>query len=186
MSRLTTPLAALALAAFVPSLAAAQQPAVIARSSEAIAIIESVDQQARAALVRLPNGDLTTVRPGPEMRNFAQLRPGSEVVVTYTEALAVAMSRPGTAPVGAGAAGARAPEGAQPGLGGARAARVRVRIDAIDLGFNRVTFTTPSGEQRRVNVQRPEMRRFLRTLRVGDEVDVTIVEVATIAVRPPR
>ncbi len=63
---------------------------------------------------------------------------------------------------------------------------MRVKVDAIDLGLNRVTFTTPSGEQRRVNVQRPEMRRFIRTLRVADEVDVTYAEVATITVRPPR
>jgi len=173
MSRLPTHLAALALAALAPSVVAAQQPTVVARTSEAIAIVESVDQPARAAVIRLPNGDLTTVRPGPEMRNFAQLRPGSEVVVTYTEALAVETSRLGTAPVAAGAAGARA-------------VRVRVKVDAVDLGLNRVTFTTPSGEQRRVNVQRPEMRRFIRTLRVGDEVDVTYAEVATITVRPPR
>ena len=186
MARLPLTIATFALAAMAPSLVAAQQPTVVGTTSEAVAIVESVDQPARAAVLRLPNGELITVRPGPEVRNFAQVRPGSEVVVTYTGAVAVEISRPGTAPVAAGAAAARAPEGGQPGAAQARAVRVRVKIDAVDLGLNRVTFTTATGEQRRVNVQRPEMRRFIRTLRVGDEVDVAFIEVATITVRPPR
>jgi len=53
-----------------------------------------------------------------------------------------------------------------------------VRIGSIDLGFNRVTFSTPNGEQRRATVRNPEMRRFMRTLRVGDQVDVTFAKIA--------
>jgi len=182
-SRIPFHIAALALLA--PSLGLAE-PAVMTRTSEAIAIVEAADQAERSAVVRRPNGDLVTVFPGPGMRNFAQVRPGSQVVVSYAEALAVSMSRAGTAPAAAMAGGARAAEGAQPVVAGGLALRQRLRIDAIDLGFNRVTFTTPAGEQRRATVRNPEMRRFMRTLRVGDQVDVTYAEIATITVRPPN
>jgi hypothetical protein len=166
-------------------LAALAQPTVVERTSEAIAIVEAVDQRERSAVVRLPNGELTTIRPGPAMRNFAQLRPGSQVVLSYTEAVAVALARPGAPPTAAVEGAARAPAGGQPGAAMAHADRMRVKIDAIDRRANRVTFTTPAGQQRVVTVQNPSMQRFLRTLNVGDEVDVTFAEVATITVRPP-
>jgi hypothetical protein len=184
MSRFRLPTAA-ALALLAPALAFAQ-PTTIERTAEAVATVESVDQAARAAVLRLPNGELRTVRPGPEVRNFAQIRPGSQVVVSYTEALAVAIAKAdGAPPVAAVEGAARAPVGAQPGAAEARAVRVRVKVETIDLRNNRVGIVNPAGQQRVVTVRNPAMQRFIRTLRVGEEVDVTFTEILTITVRPP-
>jgi len=62
---------------------------------------------------------------------------------------------------------------------------VRVRIDGIDVGRNSVTFTGPGGQQRTVRVQDPGMRRFVRTLHPGDEVDVALIESYSLRVLPP-
>jgi hypothetical protein len=175
----------LAAAFFAPGLAAAQ-PAVVSASAERIAVVESVNAQERSVLLRGQDGTLATVVLGPQVRNFAQIRPGDRVVTTVTDAIAVSLARPdGRGPVGAAEAISRAPEGARPGMRYTDAQRMRVRIEGIDLGRNSVAYVDPAGTRREVLVQTPEMRRFMRTLRPGDEVDVVFVESISVRVVPP-
>lgn len=178
-------------AVLAPGLAVAQQPAVVAASTERTAIVETVNMTERSVLLRgdagAQSGVLATVRVGPEMRNLGQVRPGDRVVVTVTDAIAASLARPGdgAAPTGAAAFAARAPEGARPAAGVGDALRTRVRVEGIDLGRNSVTFTTPEGQRRTVRVQDPRMRQFIRTLSPGDMVDVVFVETVTLRVLPP-
>lgn len=178
-----------------PGLASAQgtapQAAVVASTTERTAIVESVNVTERSVLLRgdagAQSGVLATVRVGPQVRNLAQIRPGDRVVVTVTDAVAASLARPAEnlPPTGAAAVATRAPEGARPGASMTDAKRMRVRVEAIDLGFNSVTFTTPAGERRTVRVQNPRMRAFIRTLSPGDQVDVTFVESVGLRVLPP-
>jgi hypothetical protein len=174
-----------AAALFAPGLAAAQ-PAVVGTTVERSAIVESVNARERSVLLRGQDGTLATMILGPEIRNFAQIRPGDRVVATVTDAIAVSIARPdGRGPVGAAEAVARAPEGARPGMRVTEAKRVRMRIEGIDLGRNSVAYVDPSGARREVRVQTPEMRRFMRTLNPGDEVDVVYIETIALRVLPP-
>ncbi|MCZ8148311.1 MAG: hypothetical protein O9325_10755 [Roseomonas sp.] len=175
----------LAAAFFAPGLAAAQ-PAVVTASAERSAIVDRVNAQERAVLLRGQAGTLATLILGPQVRNFAQIRPGDRVVTTMTDAIAVSLARPdGRGPVGSAEALVRAPEGARPGDGYTDAQRMRVRIEGIDLGRNSVAYVDPAGTRREVRVQTPEMRRFMRTLRPGDEVDVIFIESISVRVVPP-
>jgi hypothetical protein len=175
----------LAAALFAPGLAAAQ-PAVVGTTAERSAIVESVNAQERSVLLRGQDGTLATVVLGPEVRNFAQIRPGDRVVTTVTDSIAVSLARPdGRGPVASAEAVARAPEGARPAIARADAQRMRVRIEGIDLGRNSVSYVDPAGARRDVLVQTPQMRRFMRTLRPGDEVDVVFMETISVRVLPP-
>jgi hypothetical protein len=159
---------------------------VVATSDERSAIVESVNAQERSVLLRSQEGALATVILGPQVRNFAQIRPGDRVVTTVTDSIAVSLARPdGRGPVGAAEAIVRAPEGARPGIAYTDAQRMRVRIEGIDLGRNSVAYVDPAGTRREVRVQTPEMRRFMRTLNPGDEVDVVFVESISVRVVPP-
>jgi hypothetical protein len=178
------------VALLLPGLALAQQPQqqppVVTRSAETTAIVESVNQQERSAVLQREDGSFVTVRVGPAVRNFAQVRPGDRVQLTYVEAIAASLAKAdGRPPVAADAAAARAPVGARPAGAVVDGVRVRVRIEGIDLGRNSVTFTGPAGNRREVAVRDANMRRFIRTLRPGDEVDIVYAEVMTIAVLPP-
>ena len=169
---------------------AAQQPTVVGTTTERTAIVESVNMKERSVLLRgdsgAQSGALATVRVGPEVRNLAQIKPGDRVVATATEAIVVAMARPDVrGSTGSAVVTARSAEGQRPGAGVAGADRVRVRIDGIDVGRNSVTFTGPGGQQRTVRVQDPGMRRFVRTLHPGDEVDVALIESYSLRVLPP-
>jgi hypothetical protein len=162
------------------------QAAVAAVTAERVAVVESVNATERSVLARGPDGVLTTVRVGPEVRNFAQIRPGDRIVATVTEAVAVSLARPeARGATGSAAVATRAPAGQRPGASISEADRVRVRIEGIDLGRNSATFITPSGERRTVSVRSDQMRRFLRTLRPGDEVDAVFIESYSLRVLPP-
>jgi len=54
--------------------------------------------------------------------------------------------------------------------------RARVKITGINRQHNTVSFVGPAKVERTVNVTEPDMQNFLKTLKVGDEVDLTYTE----------
>jgi hypothetical protein len=168
--------------------ASAQRSAepVTVRTERATAIVESIDQRARTVLLSREDGSLVTMKLGPEVRNLAQVKAGDRVVVEHTEAVAARMARPGEPPVVAADAFARRPEGALPGASTADVVRVRVTIDQVFGTGDTVSFTGPTGAKRTIPVRNPDMQAFARTLRPGDQVDVTFIDVVAIKVEPVR
>lgn len=176
-------LAALATAT-LPVVARAQsQPTGVARTAEAVSVIEAVDQRERSVILRNEDGRLTTLFLGDRVRNLPQVKAGDRVVTRVTEAVAVAMAKPdGRAPAAAGEAAEVAPPGSMPGAAYMRGVRALVTIDEVDRRNNTVSFTGPAGNQRTVTLRDPKMRDFARRLRRGDQVQVAIVESVSIEV----
>ena len=148
------------------------------------AVIESVDPATRQVLLRGPQGGMVTVAAGPEVRNFAQLKPGDQVVVTYREALAAELAKPGSSapPAQLVQRTSRAAPGATPGASAEQMIRARVKITGINRQHNTVSFVGPAQIERTVNVTDPDMQNFLKTLNVGDEVDLTYTEAIAVSV----
>ena len=169
-----------------PLPAAAAAPLTVTDEEQATAIVESVDQAQRSVLLRGEDGALFTIVAGPEVRNLAQLKAGDRVVVRYREALAASLAKPDTsAPAAQATARAdRAPLGEKPGGSSEQMLRARVTITRIDPRHNMVSFVGPAHVERTVEVLDPEMQRFLHTLKVGDEVDLTYTEALAVSVEP--
>lgn len=161
------------------------QPVVI-NTVQATAIVESVDQRTRMVVLRREDDSLVTLRVGPEVRNLPQVKAGDRVVVEHTEAVAARMAVPGQPPVEAAEAFTRNPAGGRPGAASADAVRVRVKIDAVAANGEQVSFTGPTGAKRTIPVRSPNMQAFARSLRPGDEVDLTFLDVVAIRVEPAR
>jgi hypothetical protein len=127
---------------------------------------------------------MVTVVAGPEVRNFGQLKPGDQVVVTYREALAAELAKPGssTPPAQVVQRANRAAPGATPGASAEQIIRARVRITGINRQHYTVSFVGPSKVERTVNVTDSDMKNFLKTLKVGDEVDLTYTEAIAVSV----
>jgi hypothetical protein len=62
--------------------------------------------------------------------------------------------------------------------------QARVQITAVDPEHNRVSFIGPAHVERTAQVLDPDMQRLLRTLKVGDQVDLTYTEAVAIKVEP--
>ena len=59
-----------------------------------------------------------------------------------------------------------------------------VVIESVDTSFDTVSFKRPDGFVRTIAVESPEGKKFIRTLKKGDKVDVSYTEALAIAVVP--
>lgn len=162
------------------------QSATVSNMSEVTATVETIDQTTRTVLLSGPRGGLLSLEVGPEVKNLAQVKPGDRVVIRYKEALAAKIvPASGAAPsVEAGAGQAAAPLGHKPAGVAANMIRARVTIISVDPKRNEVSFVGPSRVERTAYVKAPEMQRLLRSLKPGDQVEVTYTEAVAISVQP--
>jgi hypothetical protein len=172
------------LAASAAPVRVSAQPAAIVGAEEARAIVETVDQQKRMVLLRGPTGALLTVHAGPEVRNLAQVKPGDQVVVRYAEAVAARIVRPDDPAPESTISAARAGPGERPGGMIVEHVRQRVTVEGVNPANSTVAFVGPDRVPRTVAVRQPAMQDFLRTLKTGDEVEVTFTEAVAVSVEP--
>ena len=64
--------------------------------------------------------------------------------------------------------------------------RGRVVITAVHPTINAVSFVGPNNLVRTVFPKNPEVQAFIRTLKVGDQVDVVYEQALAISVEPMR
>jgi Cu/Ag efflux protein CusF len=171
-------------------LAQAQQSsgAMVAYTTEAVATVESIDQQSRKVVLRGPGGNIFEVQAGPAVENLSRVKQGDRVVVHYVEALAASLARPGqsgggTATSQAGITRYAPGQSAPTGTVGDQI-RSTVTVDAIDKATHAVTFTGAGNRTQTVRVHDPEMQRFVDTLKVGDRIDLVYTQSLAVAVEP--
>jgi len=177
------------LAVGAPAIAAekAAKPATVSETVKATAAVKAVDYDKRLITLQGPDGKAFTVEAGPEVKRLKEIKAGDTVVVQYTQAIAAELKKAG-APSGTAVKEdvARAKASEAPGVKGTREVKATVTIDSVDLKNNIVTFTGPQGNVNVVAVQRPQMREFLKTLKVGDKVDLTFTEAMAVSVEPAK
>jgi len=146
------------------------------------ATVEKIDQKQRLVTLRGPDGTSQTIRLGPEVKNFAQLKRGDSVVATYYQSLAFKVVKPGDAALGVtGVEGVAAAEpGQKPGAVGGRVMTLVADIVKIDRKHQQVTLKGAKGKTLTVDVERPEV---FDKIKVGDRVEITYTEAVGIDVR---
>ena len=99
--RSATTLVLLATTLFLPLAVSAAEPSgkpgVMAEDTAvAVATVVAVDEKTRNITLKGPEGDKWTFTAGPEVRNFAQIKRGDRVIVTYYEGFALALGPKGS------------------------------------------------------------------------------------------
>jgi hypothetical protein len=177
-----------AAAAVVVAACAAPPPKPVMRDSlvQRTATVESIDQASRLVTLRGEDGFATTVRVSDDVRNLAQVEEGDQVVVSYYEAIAAEVKKPGEGVEGveADVSAVSAEPGEKPGAGAGVLLRTTVTIDSVDTQMDTVTFQNSDGMLRTVAIQTPEGRKFIRGLKKGDQVEVAYTEAFAIEVKP--
>ena len=150
------------------------------------ATVESIDQASRLVTLRGEDGFARTVKVSNDVRNFPQIREGDKVVVSYYEAIAAEVKKPGEGVQGVEAqvSAARADPGKMPAASSGVMLRTTVTIESVDKKANTVTFRNSDGILRTVDVPSPEGREFIKGLKKGDQVEIAYTEAFAIEVKP--
>jgi hypothetical protein len=169
--------------------AAQNAPALAARGAADVttltARIEAIDYASRVVAIRGPLGRTIAIKVDDRVKNLGKVKAGDEIVLTYAEALAIALI-----PAGAGRsetvttpAPVTAPAGAGPGVAAAQQTRIVARIEQVDAARQVVLLEGPNARYAEVKVRDPVV---FRELRVGDNVRVTFTEAVVIDVVTPK
>ena len=147
------------------------------------AAVENIDLQERLVTLRGPSGNLETIRVGDEARNLGQVKKGDLVVVTYYQAAAFQVLKPGEAkPSISGEAGAaRAEPGDKPGAAVASEITLVAEIMTLDRIHRTAVLKGPEGKTVTVNVRNPEN---FDKVKVGDTVEIVYQEALAVDVQP--
>ena len=194
--RKTIVVPALIFAAALAVPAAAQTQSVVAgtapgmagaaQTTEVSAKVTAVNAATREVTLKGPKGNEVTVVAGPEVKNFAQIKKGDKVVVSYYRGIAARVAPPGTVAskdVEALDLATAAKLGEKPAAGVGTAVKATVVIEKVDPKANTVTFTRPDGSSRTLPVQSDEGKQFIQKLKKGDTVDVVYAEAVAVEVR---
>ncbi len=188
--------AALAVLVALAAPAVAQQPKVqsaqsfasapgrgeMARTVRVSATVTAIDKATRTITLKGADGKEFPLVAGPEVRNFDQIKVGSEVVVGYLEALAIELKKGGGAKVERvdTSAEGRAEAGAKPGAAAARKVTAVGDVIALDAATQTATLRGPN---RTVDLHVPDAKQF-KLITVGDQVQVTYTEALAVSVEP--
>jgi hypothetical protein len=168
--------AAVALSEGVPGGVAVQTADLTAR-------VAAIDKVTRGITLVSSDGIKKTIKAGPEVVNFDQIRVGDLLKVRVTQELVVQMAKPGEAlDDGAAAAVVLAPVGAKPGGVAAQTTRVTATVTAIDLANRTATLRFEDGSTRTVAV-RPDVDLSQR--KVGEKVMFRLTEMVALSVQKP-
>jgi len=142
--------------------------------------VTGINAASRAVTLMTPDGKKTTVKCGPEVINFDQIRVGDHLKVTATEEVAVYMATDAAPSSDGGAAVvALAPKGAKPGGIIASTVQVTATVTAIDLKRHKATLQFADGTTHTVAVRKDV---DLNQRKVGEQVVIRTTEALAISV----
>lgn len=153
---------------------------------EVSATVVDVDQDTRLLTLKGDDGSEVVYQAGPDVKNFAQIRAGDKVVVSYYRGIAAELQPKGTPlskKVDQLDVATAAEPGTKPGGGMGTAVHATVVIEKVDPQGYTVTFRRPDGSLRTLPVKSPEGQNFIAKLKKGDQVEVLYVEAMAVEVR---
>jgi Cu/Ag efflux protein CusF len=169
--------------AAMPTMAAIADAMGAREKMTAVGVVQTVDLKNRLVSIKNEDGKIFTIHAGPDVRNLAQIGPGSVVKVEYHEALAIALDkaqsggvnvREDTVSVG------RTPAGGLPGATVQENVKMIGTIIAIDKEKRTALI---QGAIHHVSLKIPA-NMDLKDLKVGDQVMAQYVQELGIAVGP--
>jgi hypothetical protein len=147
--------------------------------------IEAIDYASRVVAIKGPLGRTVALKVDDRVKNFGKIKAGDEIVLKYTEALTVTLTRAG-APRSATvttAAPVAAPSGSKPGVAMAQQTKVVARIEQVDARRQVVLLEWPNARYAEVKVKDAGL---FGALKVGESVEITFTEAVVVDVVTPK
>lgn len=152
------------------------------RVEQVTATVTAVDATSRLVTLK-GKKETDTIRVGPEVVNFDQIKVGDVVRVTFSQGVILSLQAPGAKPVepAVTATGEAAPVGARPAGDVKVGIKGTVTVTKIDMKTRLVTLTGPEGRSYKVKAGEGVA---IDKLKVGDKVLAEYQETVAVAVEP--
>lgn len=150
---------------------------------KASALVTAVDAATRTISLKDSDGKTFDIVAGDEVKNFAQIKAGDQVVVAFVRALTLELKKGGgtvrsTAEV---TDSAQAAPGQKPGAAVAKRVTAVANVVAVDPKASTISLKGPKGNIVDLAVKNPE---HFKVVKVGDQVEVEYTEAVGISVEP--
>jgi Cu/Ag efflux protein CusF len=165
----------------------AEEPGAIAVTVvKASATVEAVDAANRTVTLKADDGQTKTLKCGPEVRNFDQIKVGDKVNLTFVDEVAAYVRKADAPPMAEeGAMVALAPKGAKPGALMAETVEVKAKVASVNKKKHTITFLNPDGSKKTVKVGK-KAKEALKELQKGDDIVLRITQAMLIDVTAPK
>ena len=173
------------LGAAVASSAMAQAPKPVEHASKVSksATITAINTATRVVTVKDDKGNVESIKCGPEVLRFDELKVGDVVTFAYYAATVYEIAKPGTAPAASVDQSTVRGQGAKPSGAYTNQEKLTVTVTAIDPAGTSVTVKKPDGQ---TVVAQVKDKKNIEGLKVGDVVNITFTEALMITVDPPK
>jgi hypothetical protein len=148
---------------------------------EVTAAVDAVDAVQKTVTLRMPDGMSRTVKVGPEVRNFDQIKVGDKVKATFYESVAVLVAKTGEKPSVSDVRTVEvAPKGEKPGAVVVNTLEVTAKVEKIDYKKRTVSLKGPEGNVKTFTVD-GSVKNF-KNIKKGDDVYLRVTEALAIVV----
>lgn len=163
--------------------AAAQTKTVTGDAVTVTAKVVAVEQQSRTLTLQKPDGTYTTLIVPESFERFPGIKAGDTVTARYYENVVFRKLDPGEKPVDEKGGAITPAPGTRPAGTAAVQRTITTKITAIDESVPSITFTGPNNWVYNTGVKD---KALLKTVKVGDLVNITWTEALSIEVTPPK
>jgi len=162
----------------------APKPIVVEDKVTMKATVEAIDKANRMVTLKGPKGNVLTLPVDESVERFDKIKVGDQITAQYFESVVAEIVRPGAAPAPDNLAGAGGKlPGEKPAGVVAAQATMTVTVEAIDPETPAVTVRTADGNSVSFRVRQ---KKYLKDVKVGDQVTITKTEALMIAVEEPK
>ncbi len=158
---------------------------VMAEGASITATVEAIDYDKRTVDLKGPKGNVVTLKVGPEVKNFNQVKTGDRVTAKYFESTAILVRKPNEPPFAEqGSSVQVAPKGAKPGAVAVETSEITARVEDIDYKTRTVTLRGP--QQKMVTLKVDKSVKRFNEVKKGDDIVVRRTEAMAIDVKPAK
>lgn len=148
------------------------------------ATVDSIDAANRTVTFKLPNGMLRTVKAGPEVRNFDQIKAGDIATARFLESVAIVVAKKGEQPAASESQTVEvAAKGEKPGAVIVNTLDITAVVEKIDYKKRLISLKGPEGNVREFAVD-TSVKKF-KNIKKGDDVFLRFTEAVAITIDAP-
>ena len=171
------------IVAATSSAPSAQTKTIPGETKTITATVEAIDATTRTLTVTGPDGTFKPITVPKSVERFSQIKVGDTITARYTDDVVIRLKPPGEPAVDTLTEGVLKAPGATPAGGAASQRTITATIVAIDNSVPSITF---KGDKVKWDYSsRVADKEVLSKVKVGDRVDITWNEAATVSVTPP-